>query len=88
MKILCSNLFKVAGIDEVKDMRGRSSRYRTDATPMSVLDRKFDDGVSGVSDEDKSQELNDVWLDALKRQKDKERKQEPILSFVVATKKK
>ena len=87
MKMICSNLFKKAGIDDIKDVRGRSSNYRTNETPQDVLDKKLDRGMSGELDEDKSDKLNDIWLDALKRQKVREKEQEPVFAFVTAAKK-
>jgi len=70
----------------MKDVRGRTFQYRSDGVSNDDFDRSLSDEMSGQADEDKSQKLDDIWLDALKKQKAK--KQEPVFAFVVKTKNK
>ena len=71
--------------ENMKDVRpGRSVHYRTNETPDDVFQQKIDDELSGRSEQDNSQRLDDIWLDALKKQ----RMREPVMAFVVSVKNK
>ena len=77
---------KLARIDDMKDVRGRTFQFRQDGTTDEDFERKINDEMSGQADIEKSQRLDDIWLDALRRQKTKER--EPVFAFVAKIKNK
>jgi len=88
MRTLCSEFFnKSAGLDEKKDVRpGRSVHYRTNETPDDVFQDKLDDELSGRAEQDRGNQLDDIWLDALRKQKAKEKERQPVMAFVVTSK--
>jgi len=89
MKILQTELFnKIAKIDDMKDVRGLPRKYRTNETPNSVFQKKLDNEMSGETDDNRERELNDKWLDAFKKQKDKEKQLQTASAFVVEAKNK
>jgi hypothetical protein len=74
---------------ETKDVRGgRSFQFRSDEVAGEDFDRNLRDEMSGQADVDKSHRLDDIWLDALRKQKAKEKAQEPVFAFVVKIKNK
>jgi len=95
MKNLSSkNHKKIAGqypnnrdnLEETKDVRGLTRHYRTNETPDDVFQQRLDDEFSGRAEKEKEQRLDDVWLDALMKNKSKERHREPAFAFTVVKK--
>ena len=80
------NFNKIAGIDDMKDVKGRTFQFRQDGPTDEDFERKINDEMSGQADIEKSQRLDDIWLDALRKQKAKER--EPVFAFTITSKKK
>jgi len=72
--------------EETKDARqGRSMHYRIDETPNDVFQQRLDDELSGRAEVDNSHRLDDVWIDVLRKQKNKEK--EPVMAFTIVAKK-
>jgi len=75
--------FKVnAGIDDVKDVRGRTRDYRVNTTPVSEIDRRLSEELSGESDQDRDEEMADKWRDLLRKHRDRDRIEEPAYASV------
>ena len=89
MKVIYTEIFKkLAKIDDMKDVKGRTFQFRSGPTTGEDFDRKIHEQMSGQADEENSQRLDDIWLDALRRQKMKEKQREPAYAFVIEAKKK
>ena len=73
--------------ENTKDVRpGRHVHYRRNENPDDIFQRRLDDELSGKAKQDDEQRLDDIWLDSLRRQRQKER--EPVFAFAVSAKKK
>lgn len=74
---------KAAGIDDTKDVAGLTRKFRTNKTSPTEFKRKLDNEFSGKADEDRSDRLDDVWLDKLRSLRKKDKQQDLVLTFVV-----
>ena len=72
---------------ETKDVRGRTSNYRSNVTPEEEFKKKMDNEKSGRAQEEEGRRLDDVWLDSLRKEKLKKERQ-PAYAFVIEAKKK
>lgn len=80
---------KEAGIDDVKDVAGLTRKLRTNKVSPVEFQRKLDNEFSGKADEERGNELDDVWLDKLRSlRRNKERRNNLVLTFVVEKKNK